>query len=106
MRLDGLDRDEQLSGDLLVRIPPGQQAQHVALPRGQQIQLGGESAYNAFWAGISTLKLISTSTSSEDQSVRAQLELGTTDGQQRSSTQRLVVVPGPDGQWLIDIVGG
>jgi serine/threonine protein kinase len=71
-----------------------------------QIQLGGQNAYTAFWAGVSSLKLISTSTSDADQSVRAQLQLQTTDGQSRTSTQRLVVVPGPDGQWLIDIVGG
>jgi serine/threonine protein kinase len=71
-----------------------------------QIQLGGQNAYTAFWAGISSLKLVSTSTMSADQSVRAQLQLEATDGQSRTSTQRLVVVPGPDGQWLIDIVGG
>jgi hypothetical protein len=71
-----------------------------------QIQLGGQNAYMAFWAGISSLSLISTSTSGPDQSVRAQLQLETTDGQLRASTQRLVVVPGHDGQWMIDIVGG
>lgn len=71
-----------------------------------QIQLGGQNAYAAFWAGISSLKLISTSTSGADQSVRAQLQLETTDGQSRTSTQRLVVVPGHDGQWMIDVVGG
>lgn len=71
-----------------------------------QIQLGGQSAYTAFWTGISSLKLVGTSTSVADQSVRAQLQLETDDGQPRVSTQKLVLVPGPGGQWLIDIVGG
>jgi serine/threonine protein kinase len=71
-----------------------------------QLQLGGQSAYTAFWSDISSLKLISTSTSSADQSVRAQLQLETTDGQPRTSTQKLVVIPGPGGQWLIDVVSG
>jgi serine/threonine protein kinase len=71
-----------------------------------QIQLGGQKAYTAFWAGLSSLSLVSTSTSVPDQSVRAQLQLEATDGQPRTSTQRLVVVPGSDGRWLIDSVGG
>jgi serine/threonine protein kinase len=71
-----------------------------------QIQLGGQNAYATFWNGISSLRLISTNTSSADQSVQAQLQLETTDGQPRTSTQKLVVVPGPEGQWLIDTVGG
>jgi drug/metabolite transporter (DMT)-like permease len=40
MRLDGLDRDEQLRGDLLVGVPAGQQPQHVALAGGEQVELG------------------------------------------------------------------
>jgi serine/threonine-protein kinase len=70
-----------------------------------RIQVGGQDAYSAFWAGVSSLKLIGTSVSSAEQSVRAQLQLETADGQPRTSTQRLTVVPGPDGQWLIDVVG-
>jgi hypothetical protein len=37
--LDGLARDEQIAGDLLVGVTLGDQPQHLALPRGQLVEL-------------------------------------------------------------------
>jgi serine/threonine-protein kinase len=74
-------------------------------PKAQQ-QLGGLSAFNGYWSDISSLRLVSTSASVGDQTVRAQLKLQTTGGQSRTTTQRLVIVPAPDDGWLIDVVGG
>lgn len=71
-----------------------------------QSQLGGVGAYRDYWDDIASLRLISTSTSTAEQAVRAQLRLQTDDGQSRTATQRLTLVPGPDGSWLIDAVGG
>jgi serine/threonine protein kinase len=69
-----------------------------------QARIGGQSAYTGLWGNVSTLRLISTSTSTSDQAVRAQIRVETSEGQTRTSTQRLVVVPGAVGQWLIDAI--
>ncbi len=71
-----------------------------------RVQLGGAGTYDDYWADVAALRLISTSTSAAEQVVRAQLRLETDDGQSRTTTQRLAVVPGPDGGWLIDAIGG
>src|SRR5579863_9623765 len=40
--LDGLDRDVQLAGDLLVGVALGDQPEDLALPAGQLVELGVE----------------------------------------------------------------
>ncbi len=40
VRLDRLDRDEQVRGDLLVGVAAGEQPEHVALPVGELVELG------------------------------------------------------------------
>ena len=39
VRLDGLDRDEQLSCDLFVRVAAGDQPEYLTLPLGESIQI-------------------------------------------------------------------
>jgi serine/threonine protein kinase len=67
-----------------------------------QARIGGQSAYTGQWGNITTLRVVSTDSSAADQTVRAQVRTETSDGVVRTSTQRLAVTHGPNGQWLID----
>ena len=68
-------------------------------------QLGGATAFNNYWRGVGTIRLLGTSVSTSDHTVRAQLQLQTQDGQARGIYQRLVLTPSPRGEWLIDELG-
>lgn len=67
-----------------------------------QSRIGGQSAFTGQWGNITTLRVVSTDSSAADQTVRAQVRTETSDGVVRTSTQRLAIAPGPNGQWLID----
>lgn len=65
-------------------------------------QLGDATVFTNYWRGIGTVRLLGTSVSTSDHTVRAQVQLQTRDGQARSVYQRLVLTPSPRGEWLID----
>jgi hypothetical protein len=79
-------------------------AWHHLTPRART-QLGGQSAYTAYWRGFSGVRLVSATVSAQTHTVRAQIRLQTADGEARTIPQRLVLVP-DNGGWLIDNVGG
>ena len=58
MALDGLARDEQLAGDLLVGVPLGDQPEHLALPRGQLVEFRIERGLDVFrrWRGSESVE--------------------------------------------------
>jgi serine/threonine protein kinase len=68
-------------------------------------QLGGQLAFVSFWKQVDDLTLVDAAASAPDQAVRSSLRLRTSDGRTRTVSQRLVLVPGPDGGWLIDNFG-
>jgi hypothetical protein len=69
-------------------------------------QLGGQAAFTSYWQGFSGVQLISAAVSPPTRTVRAQVRLQATDGESRTVAQRIALVPGPDGGWLIDNFGG
>jgi hypothetical protein len=69
-------------------------------------QLGGQAAFTSYWQGFSGVQLISAAVSPPTRTVRAQVRLQATDGESRTVVQRIALVPGPDGGWLIDNFGG
>ena len=68
-------------------------------------QLGGATAFANYWRSMGAVRLLGTSVSTSDHTVRAQVQLRTHDGQARSVNQRLVLTPSPRGEWLIDELG-
>jgi eukaryotic-like serine/threonine-protein kinase len=69
-------------------------------------QLGGEAAFTSYWQGFSGVRLLTAVVSAPSRTVRAQVRLQATDGEARTVAQRIALVPGPDGGWLIDNFGG
>src|SRR5262249_38550157 len=67
-------------------------------------ELGGASTFTNYWRPIKWVRLLGTTVSAPDHTVRAQLRLQSDGGQIRTMPQRLVLVPGPNGDWLIDAV--
>ncbi|MBO0878676.1 MAG: serine/threonine protein kinase, partial [Pseudonocardia sp.] len=68
-------------------------------------EVGGSSAFTGFWHPVKWVRLVGTTVSVQDRTVRAQLRMQNDNGQTRTLLQRLVFVPGPNGDWLIDAVG-
>ena len=54
VRLDGLDRDEQLLGDLLVRVAAGDQPQDLAFALGELVEFGVDRGASAAAKASST----------------------------------------------------
>jgi hypothetical protein len=68
-------------------------------------QLGGELAFTGYWRGVSRLRVLGSTATPADQAVRSRLWLQNADGRARALSQRLVLVPGAGGRWLIDKFG-
>nr|WP_051581421.1 serine/threonine-protein kinase [Pseudonocardia acaciae] len=68
-------------------------------------ELGGSAGFNGFWRPVKWVRLLGTTVSAPDRTVRAQLRMQTENGQSKTMTQRLILVTGPNGELLIDSVG-
>ncbi|GAA5152020.1 hypothetical protein GCM10023321_20050 [Pseudonocardia eucalypti] len=64
-------------------------------------QLGGLDAYTQYWQEVSSVRVVEIAASGPERTVRAQVRMQGQD-RARTSSQRLRMVPAPNGGWLID----
>lgn len=86
-------------------LPDNTSAAWARLTPKARDQVGGSSAFADFWHPVKWVRLVGTTVSVQDRTVRAQLRMQNDNGQMRTLPQRLVFVPGPNGDWLIDTIG-
>jgi eukaryotic-like serine/threonine-protein kinase len=91
--------------DYYQTLPDNTSAAWARLTPKARDEVGGSAAFTGFWRPVKWVRVVGTTVSVPDRTVRAQLRLQNDNGQARTVLQRLVFVPGPNGDWLIDTIG-